>query len=230
MEMKTIEEKLEVQSISNDSDNDVLVKLDNRMNETSTKNNFNKTDSILDLQTRNISISIPLNAIQKDKQTSQYHQQRPNKLSRSRPSANQQKMKTSNSTTEISLMSLDTPALKLQESNSSKAIQSNSSYASTTLTLAQSIPSTSYAQDNSSSGNTTSFKSILQNPPRQKTTPSTSQNEIKSSATHTSRIDSTKSTIQDGTTKVTVVQPSTVNSNTNSFEPELVLSPSKLGQ
>lgn len=222
MEMKTIEEKLEVLSISNDSsDNDVLVKLVNdiRTNET---NNSNKMDSILDSQAQNISISIPLNAIQKDKQTLQYYQQRPNKLSRSRPSANQQKPKTSNSTTEISLMSLDTPTLKTQESNSSKANQSNSSYANTTLTLAQSIPSTSYAQDSSSNGNTTSFKSILQNPPRQTATPSTSQ--------INSKIDSTKSTIQDGTTKVTVVQPSTVNSNTNSFEPELVLSPSKLGQ
>lgn len=261
IEMTKIEEKIEVISSSNDGDNatrdDVLVKLTNETIADKTtapsKSNVPHTNSMLfDSNAQNMSISIPLKSIQKDKQ------QRPNKLSRSRPSTNQQKAKPSNSI-DISLMSLDTrPALKMNETHSKRhpqisstgAIASTStttfqpsSYASTTITLAQSIPSTSYAHHSSTNGTSSiPFISSLQNPPRhpaiastsQTTTPTTSTAAAAASRKKPNRADAgAKQHIQDGTTKLTVVQPapnSATAGNTNSFEPELVLSPANLGQ
>lgn len=242
--MKRIEERLEVISISNDGDDDdrheVLVRLAKDLAAdpiaSTSKTRATASTSLFDANAHNQSISIPLKSIQKDKQQ---QQQRPNKLSRSRPPANQPKTNTSNHT-EISLMALDALALKPHESYArrhrdsmpstttpfapSATACSSSSYANTALTLAQSVPSTSYAHAGTNGGtSTTPFIAALQNPPRHPAVASTSgQAHAPGSARH----------IQDGTTKVTAVQPAATSAaaTSNSFEPELVLSPANLGQ
>lgn len=251
IEMKRISDKLEVISISNDGDeenrNEMLIRLAKDLAAdpivTTSKTKSNASTSLFDANAQNISISIPLKSIQKDKQQ---QQQRPNKLSRSRPSTNQQKTKTSNHTTEISLMALDALALKPYESHTKRhhatptsatattsaaafVASSSTSHANTALTLAQSMPSTSYAHTSTNGMSTTPFISTLQNPPRHPAIASTSSGHQTNASCSAS---GTTKHIQDGTTKVTVVQPATTSAaaNTNSFEPELVLSPANLGQ
>lgn len=230
LEMRKIEDDMEVFSLSDaEDDNDVLVKLGNETPSTSQmKSNQQNRNNIgggggvsflmKPIQPERDYSSPSSSSSQQHQQQLQQQQQHPrsSKLSRTRAPVNQQKSKDPECTTEISLMTLDT--IHTTKPNDT----SSSTYASTTLSLApSSIASSSYnTQLNNNSTDA--------NPFRQATTgPSITSQSIP-----------LKPIIQDGSTKLTIVQPmattsvtSAYSSNiTSSFEPELVLSPAKLGQ
>lgn len=229
LEMKRIEDDdddIDVFNLSDSEDNDVLVKLGTEIPSTSQLKSIQKTSE----NSNNISggsggggggVSFLMKPIQLERPiqsqsssssaSSSQQQARISKLSRTRAPVNQQKSKEPECTTETSLMTLD--ASQVTKSNEIPS----STYASTTISLAPSVPSPSFTQFNSNGGN----------PFRETTSVATTSQSIP-----------LKPIIQDGSTKLTIVQPAnasnvtSANSSniTSSFEPELVLSPAKLGQ
>lgn len=158
--------------------------------------------------------------------------QRPNKLSRSRAPVNQQKSKDNDiMLMETSLMVLD--ATPLHPAIHKPSSKSNAPAASS-LILTPSFPSNSSAAVASTSGvqnsysrqlTTTVNNQITLQPFLSFTTPQSSTSLMSTKAPKSQAI------IQDGSTNVTFVQPAiSAISSSSSTEPELVLSPAKLGQ
>lgn len=228
MELKRVDEEITVFSLSDTEDNDILVKL---ANETPTTSQSQPSHKINDNNcTNNMSVSFPMKSIQPEEQNQQSEssssgssnqQPRTSKLSRTRAPVNQQKSKPE---PDLALMTLDT--LQLSKPNE----MSRSSKANTTLSLAPAAASSSSAQFNTNNENP--FKSISM-----------------SMSTNSNQSIQLKPIIQDGSAKFTTVQPATKTITTmastvtatnipsaiskniiSSFEPELVLSPAKLGQ
>lgn len=231
MELKRVDEEITVFSLSDTEDNGILVKLANETPSTSQSKPSNKIND--NNNTNSMGVSFPMKPIMPEKQNHQselsssqssQNQPRTSKLSRTRAPVNQQKSKTE---PDLGLMTLDT--LQLSKPNEI----SSSSKANITLSLAPAIASSSFAQFNSNNENP--FKST-------------------SMSTNISQSIPLKTIIQDGSAKFTTVQPATVTATTittttmaatvtatnipsaisknitSSFEPELVLSPAKLGQ
>lgn len=222
MELKRVDEEITVFSLSDTEDNDILVKLANETPSTSQSKPSHKIND--NNSTNSMGVSFPMKPIQPEKQNHQsepsssssqssHQQSRTSKLSRTRAPVNQQKSKPE---PDLGLMTIDT--LQLSKPNE----MCSSSKANTTLSLAPAIASSSFAQFNSNTENP--FKST-------------------SMSTNSSQSIPLKPIIQDGSAKFTTVQPATtitttatnipsaISKNiTSSFEPELVLSPAKLGQ
>lgn len=232
-EMKKIEDEIEICNISDGEDDNALVKLskyDIKPNEPSTSlriNGINPTmmPSTSSTATTSKSTSIPLH---------QQQQQKSNKLSRSRAPINQQKPKDSD-LMETSLMILDASPLKPtavhQPSTSPKATSAQSgskAQATTTISLgnsssiAASSSSTSYPYSNNHAiPSTSGLQQYYRSP----------QSIMADTHPFGGIIEPMKPFIQDGSTNLTLVQPATTAAHSSSsFEPELVLSPAKLGQ
>lgn len=221
------EDILEIVSISDDEENAALVKLNGggeKCELPSSKQKETTTAySIIDAAIKTTDTSFVLEPVREE-------QPRPNKLSRSRAPLNQSKSKDSKNL----LMSLDAPSSATNNyssnSNNSSEIMShrafeNGAYAS--AMLSSSIPSSFSQSQNSSNG--TGHSSSSNN--------NSSKND--GNLLPLNRLDSImRSTTQDtsSTTRSASTMPtqqSAVTSfanNVNSIEPELVLSPAKLGQ
>lgn len=226
------EDKLEIVSISDDEEIAALLKL-NTSNETSklsSKQNDATPYSIMDAAVKTTDTSFVLQPVREEQP-----QPRPNKLSRSRAPLNQSKSKESKSL----LMSLDTsPSTtttttatammnnnfnsnhnnNLSELMSQRVIENGACAASTLLS---SIPSFSQCQNSSGGGSGNS---------------GSSNNKNDGNLLPLSRLDSMSRSMHDASsTRSASTMPvqsavTSFASNVNSIEPELVLSPAKLGQ
>lgn len=214
------DDKLEILSISDDEEIAALLKL-NDPNEMPSKHKNTTSYSIMDAAVKTSDTSFVLQPVREDQQ----QQPRPNKLSRSRAPLNQSKSKESKSL----LVPVDASPSTMNNNNfnsnhnsnlselmSQRAIENGACAASTMLS---SIPSFS---QNSSNGNGSSGSS--------------SNNKNDGNSLPLSRLDSMSRSMHDASsTRSTSTMPvqSAVTSfanNVNSIEPELVLSPAKLGQ
>lgn len=210
------DDKLEILSISDDEEIAALLKL-NDPNEMPSKHKNATPYSIMDAAVKTSDTSFVLQPV-REEQPQQQQQTRPNKLSRSRAPLNQSKSKESKSL----LVSLDASPSTMNNNNfnsnsnlselmSQRAMENGACAASTMLS---SIPSFS---QNSSSANS-------------------SNNKNDGNLLPLNRLDSMSRSMHDASsTRSTSTMPvqSAVTSfanNVNSIEPELVLSPAKLGQ
>lgn len=229
------EDKLEIVSISDDEENGALVKLNSSETcklPSSKQQQQQKAEttpySIIDAAIKTTDTSFVLEPVREE-------QSRPNKLSRSRAPLNQSKPKDS----KVLLMSLDASPSSLTmntnnynsnsnynhnsnnyNNNSEMMSQRNGACASTMLS---SIPSSFSQSQNSSNGNGNNSSNNIDN----------SKND--GNLLPLNRLDSLMRSTQDtsSTTRSTMPIQSAVTSfanNVNSIEPELVLSPAKLGQ
>lgn len=216
------EDKLEIVSISDDEEIGALMKL-NVSSETCKlpfKQNETTPYSIMDAAIKTSDTSFVLEPVREE-------QSRPNKLSRSRAPLNQSKSKESKTL----LMSLDASPSSMNNNNNN-----NNNYNTNTnsemlsqrpfengacvSTMLSSIPSFSQSR-NSSSGNGSS---------------NNDNNKTDGNLLPLNRLDSMMRSTQDAsTTRLASTMPTqsavtSFASNVNSIEPELVLSPAKLGQ
>lgn len=154
--------------------------------------------------------------------------QRPNKLIRSRAPVNQ-----SRPNKDIDLMLMETSLMALNSASKSASSSrpankpSTSSKPSSTLTMANQSKSQEKKLNygislQPLSSSSASYQTSSKKPAGIKETPITATAIASTSKQH-------KSAIQDGSTKITIVQP-TDKPNTSQIESELVLSPAKLGQ
>lgn len=218
------EDKLEIVSISDDEEIAALLKLNNS-NEmsklSSTKQNDTTPYSIMDAAVKTSDTSFVLQPVREE----QPQQPRPNKLSRSRAPLNQSKSKESKSL----LMSLDASPSTMNNNFNSNHTDNNSELmnqraiengACAASTMLSSIPS--FSQSSSSNGGSAHC--------------SNSNNKNDGNLLPLSRLDSMSRSTHDANSKRSAsampMQSAVTSfaSNVNSIEPELVLSPAKLGQ
>lgn len=219
------DDKLEIVSISDDEENGALLKLNG--SETyklpSSKQKETTPYSIMDAAIKTSDTSFVLEPVREE-------QPRPNKLSRSRAPLNQSKSKES----KVLLMSLDASPPSMinnynNNSNNNSEMMSQRAFenGACASTLLSSIPSfnQSQSQNNSSSSSGSGSGSG-----------SSSNSKNDGNLLPLNRLDSIiRSTHDASTTRSASTMPiqSAVTSfanNVNSIEPELVLSPAKLGQ
>lgn len=232
------EDILEIVSITDDEENAALVKLNGGGGETcelpSSKQQQQQKEtttaySIIDAAIKTTDTSFVLEPVREE-------QPRPNKLSRSRAPLNQSKSKDSKNL----LMSLDATSAPSSanndyDSNSNKSSEmmsqrafENGAYARTMLS--SSIPS-SFSQSQNSSNGTGGHSNSSNNNSSKNDDNLLPLNRLDSTARMRSTAQDTSSTTRSASTMPT--QQSAVTSfanNVNSIEPELVLSPAKLGQ